>query len=128
MIKPKWLLTEFVLAAHEMVLATHGGPIGVRDEGLLESALSRPINKLAYEADSTLYDLAASYSYGIAMNHPFVDGNKRSALMCGLVFLEVNGITISAPEAETAVVFESLAAGKISEAELSRWFELHSEA
>lgn len=126
MIQPKWLLVEFVLAVHEMVLAKHGGPTGVRDEALLESALSRPVNKLSYETNFTIYDLAASYSYGIAMNHPFVDGNKRAALMCGLVFLEINGVTIDAPEAETVVAFESLAAGKLSEDDLAYWFELHS--
>lgn len=126
MTQPKWLLREFVLVVHEMVLAKHGGMVGVRDEGLLESALSRPVNKFAYESGVTLHELAASYSYGLAMNHPFVDGNKRTALMCGFVFLEINDRVVSAPEAETVVAFESLAAGELSEAELALWYEVHT--
>jgi death-on-curing protein len=108
-----------------MVLATHGGPAGIRDTKMLESALARPLNKFGYEPSTSIYDLAASYSYGIAMNHPFVDGNKRTALVCGLVFLEINGIKIQASEAEAVVAFESLAAGKLSEEELGHWFKDH---
>ena len=77
--QPKWLLQDFVIAAHNMVLSEHGGPAGIRDLKMLESALARPQNKNAYEPKSTAYDLAAAYSYGIAMDHPFVDGNKRIA-------------------------------------------------
>ena len=106
-----------------MVLAEHGGPAGIRDKKILESALARPLNKNAYEPQSTVFELAAAYSYGIAMDHPFVDGNKRTALMTGLVFLEINGQIFSASEAETASAFESLAAGKVTEKELSRWFQ-----
>jgi len=119
--KPKWLLQEFVIAAQSMVLAEHGGPPGIRDLNMLELALARPKNKQAYEPKCSVYDLAAAYSIGIAMDHPFVDGNKRTALMAGLVFMEINGCTFAAPEPETASIFESSAAGKITEEELSRW-------
>jgi len=123
--EPKWLLEEFVLSVHDMVLATHGGPAGISEPKMLESALARPVNKFGYEPATSLHDLVASYSYGIAMNHPFVDGNKRTALVCGLVFLEINGIEIKASEAETVVAFAALAAGKLSEDELGQWFKEH---
>ena len=111
-----------------MSLAQHGGPSGIRDEGFLGSALSRPRNKFAYESKVSLFDLAAAYSYGIAMDHPFVDGNKRTALVCGMVFLEINGIEVDAPEVEAAIAFESLAAGSLSEIDLAMWYKNHSEA
>ena len=120
---PKWLLADFVIAAHNIVLAEHGGPEGIRDPKMLDSALARPRNKNAYEPQSTVFDLAAAYSYGIAMDHPFVDGNKRTALMAGLVFLDINKESFSGSEAATAAVFESLAAGKFTEEELSRWYQ-----
>lgn len=109
-----------------MLLDEHGGSCGIRDQKLLESALARPLQKYNYEPDSSLYSLAASYSFGLAKNHPFVDGNKRVALTAGLVFLEINGIGSSAPEIEAAAIFEKLAAGKIKERELAQWFELHA--
>ena len=126
--KPKWLLQDFVVAAHSMVLAEHGGPAGIRDLKMLKSALARPQNKYAYEPKSSIFDLAAAYSFGIAMDHPFVDGNKRTALMAGLVFLEINGCIFTAPEPETAAIFEALAAGKITEEDLSPWFQEQNEA
>lgn len=121
--KPKWLLQELVEAVHKMVLAEHGGPVGIRDLTMLESALARPRNLNGYEPESSAFDLAAAYSFGIAMDHPFVDGNKRTTLVTGLVFLEINGFNLTAPEAETASVFEALAAGKMTEKELSQWFQ-----
>ena len=121
--KPRWLLVEFVVAVNKTTLAEHGGSEGIREMEMLESAMARPINKLAYESKSTIFDLAAAYSFGIAMNHPFVDGNKRTALIAGLVFLKTNGINFKADEAETTLVFEDLAAGKLSEVELSRWYK-----
>jgi len=84
--EPKWLQTELAIAVHSMLLAEHGGSDGIRDMKLLDSALSRPRQKYAYEKDCSLYDLAASLSYGLAKNHPFVDGNKRIALTLALVF------------------------------------------
>jgi death-on-curing protein len=126
--EPVWVLSEVVLATHSMLLAEHGGSQGIRDEKLLESALSRPINKFNYESNSTLSNLAASYSVGLGKNHPFVDGNKRIALTVALIFLEINGFVLQSPEAETACVFDRLASGKIKEQELSIWFDKYIEA
>lgn len=126
MSEPLWLLSEVIIAVHSMLLDEHGGSSGIRDQKLPESALARPLQKYNYEPDSSLYSLAASYSYGLAKNHPFVDGNKRVALTAGLVFLEINGIGSSAPEIEAAAIFEKFAAGKIREKELAQWFELHA--
>lgn len=128
MSEPKWLLDDFVIAVHNMLLAEHGGPSGVRDKKMLESALARPLNKYNYEPDTSVCELAAAYSYGIAMNHPFVDGNKRTALMAGIVFLEINDVYLTSSEAESVVTFEALAAGKLTETELGRWFRDHSSS
>ncbi len=128
MSEPKWLLADFVIAAHSMLLAEHGGPSGVRDRDMLESALARPLNKYSYDSNTSVYDLAAAYSYGIAMNHPFVDGNKRTALMSGIVFLGINGVQPNFSEAESVVAFEALAAGNLTEEELGLWFSNHSSA
>ena len=112
---------------HEIVLAEHGGSAGIRDVGLMESALARPVNKFHDQPESALFDLAAAYSFGLAMNHPFVDANKRTALLAGLVFLRLNGVDFNAPEAEAVVTFEALAAGDVSEGELGNWFKIHSK-
>jgi death-on-curing protein len=124
--EPKWLSPALAIAVHQMLLAEHGGGQGLRDKDLLESALVRAKQKLSYDTTCSIFDLAAAVSYGLAKNHPFVDGNKRLALTLGLVFLEINGSVLEAPEADAAVTFELLAAGKIDEAELSSWFQLHS--
>lgn len=123
MIEPRWVLEDVTLAVHQMLLAEHGGSPGIRDKSLLNSALARPKQRLTYEPDSTLFELAASYSFGIAKNHPFIDGNKRVALAVGAVFLELNGFELDAPEPEAVIMFEQLAAGNIAEAELADWFE-----
>ncbi|WMP17220.1 type II toxin-antitoxin system death-on-curing family toxin [Thiothrix lacustris] len=123
MTEPRWVLEEVTLAVHQMLLAEHGGSPGIRDKSLLDSALARPRQRLTYEPDSTLFELAASYSFGIAKNHPFIDGNKRVALAVGAVFLELNGFELDAPEPEAVIMFEQLAAGNIAEAELADWFE-----
>ena len=125
---PKWLLIAAVLAMHKMLIAEHGGAAEVRDRGLLESALARPENLFAYERPKpSLARLAASYAFGIAKNHPFVDGNKRVALTASAVFLEINGQTLTATEAEAVVVFSGVAAGTIEEDELAAWFEEHAK-
>lgn len=124
--QPKWLMSQAVSHIHGLLLTDHGGPTGVRDESLLQSALSRPINKFAYEADCSLYDLAAAYAFGIAKNHPFIDGNKRTAFVCAALFLEINGFTVNALEADTVIIMESLAAGTIDEAQLADWFRSNS--
>lgn len=123
MTEPRWVLEDVALAVHQMLLAEHGGSPGIRDKSLLDSALARPRQRLTYKPDSTLFELAASYSFGIAKNHPFIDGNKRVALAVGAVFLELNGFELDAPEPEAVIMFEQLAAGNIAEAELADWFK-----
>jgi death-on-curing protein len=113
-----------VLDFHAEQLALFGGPDGVRDLGLLESALGRPQNKFAY-GETDLAALAAAYGFGIARNHPFVDGNKRTALACVIVFLNLNKLDLDAPpEAATAVIL-ALAAGEVGEDLLARWIADH---
>jgi len=102
-----------------------GGLEGERDEGMLESALARALNRFAY-GETGIFRLAASYSYGLARNHPFVDGNKRIAFMAAYVFLRLNGFALSADQAEAATVFLDLAAGSLDEPELAAWLELRS--
>jgi death-on-curing protein len=120
MSEPEWLSKQIVLAIHDEQLALHGGAGGIRDEGLLESALSRPLNKWAYE-NAELAELAAAYGFGIARNHPFVDGNKRTSLLAIYTFLGLNEIDFVVPEAKAAAMIMSLAAGEVSEESLARW-------
>ncbi|HGG61185.1 MAG TPA: type II toxin-antitoxin system death-on-curing family toxin [Gammaproteobacteria bacterium] len=124
--QPIWLLPEAVLAMHGMLLAAHGGLPGLRDPGLLESALARPRNLWHYQPESSLFALAASYAFALVHDHPFLDGNKRIALTASAVFLEINGLSLDAPEAETALLFEQLAAGEITEEALARWMKHHA--
>lgn len=119
-----WVTLEVALAAHKEQLAEHGGGEGMRDRGLLESAMARPPNLAAYGAPDAA-DLAAAYAYGIARNHPFVDGNKRTAAVVSETFLVVNGYTLGASDAEMAVAFLALAAGELTEEELADWFRSH---
>ena len=126
MTEPKWLKDHVVSHVNSQLLAEHGGPEGTRTESLLRSALDRPQNKFAYETDCTLHDLAAAYTFGIARNHPFVDGNKRTAFVCGALFLELNGFLVNASEADAVVIMESVAAGKVDELQLAEWFRLNS--
>lgn len=124
--EPNWILAEIVFSVHQILLSEHGGGTGIRDKALLESALSRPKQRFEYEPNSTIYQLAASYSFGLAKNHPFIDGNKRIALAIGAIFLEINGFTLNASEAEAVIIFEQLASGNISETKLSNWFKSNS--
>jgi len=118
--EPEWLELGIVIDFHAEQLALFGGLDGIRDLGLLESALARPQNKFAY-GETNLAALAASYGFGIARNHPFIDGNKRTALASMIVFLNLNGFALVAPqEAATAIVL-ALAAGEIGEDVLARW-------
>jgi death-on-curing protein len=120
--EPRWLDTTIIIDVHAEQLALFGGPEGVRDVGLLESALARPINKFAY-GESDLAALAAAYAFGIARNHPFVDGNKRAAFASIIVFLGLNGIDFDvAPEAATAMIL-SLASGEVGEEGLANWIK-----
>ena len=109
-----------VLAIYDEQLAVHGGSSGLRDVALLESALGRPQNKWAYEK-AELPELAAAYGYGIARNHPFVDGNKRTALLVMYTFLGINKVDFVVPESDAAAMILSLAAGDVSEQNLARW-------
>ncbi|KAF3982619.1 MAG: type II toxin-antitoxin system death-on-curing family toxin [Methylococcales symbiont of Hymedesmia sp. n. MRB-2018] len=120
--EPTWVLRDVVAAVQQMLLSEHGGLLGIRDEALLDSALSRPQNLFAYRESVSIFDLAASYSYGLALNHPFIDGNKRVALTVSAIFLEINGYSLNATEAETVITFEHLASGKLTEKQLSTWF------
>jgi death-on-curing protein len=118
--EPVWLSVDLVMAIHDEQLARFGGPPGLRDQGLLESALARPINKHAYGTED-LSALAASYGFGLARNHAFIDGNKRTALLAIVVFLGLNGIDFVAPETEAVLVITGVAAGEIDEDGLTRW-------
>ena len=123
----KWITREIALAAHARSLLDHGGAEGVRDNGMLESALARPQNLAAY-GEPTLFELAAALEYGLVKNHPFVDGNKRTAFLCVYAFLGINGIELDADEAEAAAITLDLAAGVASEAEFALWLEANSRA
>lgn len=115
-----WLRLDVVEALHDRQLAEHGGPSGIRDGGALESALARPRNLAAYgEPDAAA--LAASYAFGIARNHPFVDGNKRTAWLAARLFLEVNGVALEFDKVEATQTMLALAAGELGEDELARW-------
>jgi death on curing protein len=118
--EPVWLDVSIVLDVHAEQLALFGGPDGVRDHGLLESALGRPLNKFAY-GETDLAALAAAYAFGIARNHPFVDGNKRAAFAAMIVFLGLNEIDFIAPPAHATAIILALAAGEINEENLARW-------
>jgi death-on-curing protein len=120
---PIWIRQDVVLAMHEELLMLHGGPAGVRDLGLLESALARPKNLFAYSEQSpSLAQMAAGYAKGIVANHPFVDGNKRAAFAVSVTFLRLNGLQLTAPKEERVLKFWALAAGEISEDQLADWF------
>jgi death on curing protein len=116
-----WVATEVAMAAHAEQLAEHGGGEGVRDVRLLDSAMARPRNLASYGAPDVA-DLAAAYAYGIARNHPFVDGNKRTAVVVSETFLALNGHELTATNAEVVVAFLALAAGELTEDELADWF------
>ncbi|HXJ59438.1 MAG TPA: type II toxin-antitoxin system death-on-curing family toxin [Verrucomicrobiae bacterium] len=122
---PKWLRTDVVLAMHDRLLAEHGGSAGIRDAGLLESALARPQNLLAYGKPS-LFDLAAAYACGMIKNHPFVDGNKRTGFMAAFVFLGINKIHLAAAESDVVVQTLAVAAGELDEASYGNWLEENS--
>lgn len=120
MSEPFWLTRQIIIAIHDEQLAIHGGASGLRDEGMLESALDRPKNKWSHE-NAELAELAAAYAFAIARNHPFIDGNKRSSLLALYTFLGVNGIDFDVPEAEAAAIILALAADEVSEDGLTRW-------
>ncbi|MEN8180140.1 MAG: type II toxin-antitoxin system death-on-curing family toxin [Pseudomonadota bacterium] len=121
--EPVWVLPDVVIAVHQMLLAEHGGLPGMRDNAPLDSALNRPQQHLSYNNECSIFDLAASYSYGLSSNHPFVDGNKRVALTIAATFLELNGYSLNASEPEALLIFKQLASGDLTEENLSTWFK-----
>jgi death-on-curing protein len=121
-----WIEESVVWAVHEAQLAEHGGSAGVRDPGLLASALGRPLNLAAYDVEADAAALAATYGFGIARNHPFIDGNKRTAFVCAELFLALNGYQLQAEDANCVSTMLALAAGEISEAEFAAWLRTHS--
>jgi death-on-curing protein len=124
--EPVWVSKGAVLSVHEEQLDEHGGTDGIRDESLLDSALAKPRNVFAYAERPTIFALAASYAFGIARNHAFIDGNKRTALAISMLFLDRNGWEIDSPLLAVYVTFLQLAEGKLSEDELTEWFAKHA--
>lgn len=124
--EPEWVLRDTVLLLHEQSLAQHGGSPGIRDEGLLDSALGKPQNLFNY-GTPVIFDLAASYAFGLVKNHPFLDGNKRTGFVVGVLFLELNGYRFSATEADAAVRTLALAAGDMSESAFAVWLKTNSQ-
>jgi death-on-curing protein len=124
--QPEWILRDTVLALHEELLAEFGGSSGIRDEGLLASALARPENLLAYGKPS-LFDLAASYAFGLVKNHAFIDGNKRIGFVTAALFLELNRYRLQASEADATIRTLALAAGAMTEADYAVWLEANSK-
>ena len=120
-VEPVWLDATIALAVHDRQLAEHGGRQGVRDPALLESALARPVNRWGY-GDDDRCALAAAYAFGIARNHPFVDGNKRTAWVFARLFLALNGLALRFAPEDAVRAMLALAAGELDEEELARWF------
>lgn len=123
-VEPIWLEAKVALAMHDRQLAEHGGAAGIRDAGILESALSRPINRWAYGEDDPCI-LAAAFAFGVARNHPFADGNKRTAWVLARTFLRLNGVSIAYEPEDAINIVLALAAGELSEDELADWFRQH---
>lgn len=123
--EPIWLELTVVLAIHDEQLAEHGGQSGVRDYAALDSALSRPKHRFAYGSTS-LAELAASLAFGISRNHPFIDGNKRTSLVVAELFLRLNAVELGATDADCVATLLALAAGELSEGQLTAWLERHS--
>jgi death-on-curing protein len=121
----EWVAKSVVLAIHEEQVAEHGGTQGVRDLGLLESALGRPQNLAGYE-EPDVAALAAAYAFGIAKNHPFLDGNKRTSYVVTQVFLRLNGLDVTAEEATRLQIWVDLAAGSLTEDELAEWLRANT--
>jgi death on curing protein len=122
--EPIWMETVDAVIAHDLELSTHGGSEGIRDAGLLESAMARARNIWTYsESTPSLARLAAAYAAGISSNHPFIDGNKRTALVMSFAFLDVNGLEVTASQEEAYLTILALADGTLSEEQLALWFE-----
>lgn len=120
-----WLRREALTAIHAEQLAEHGGSAGVRDQGLLDSALARPEN-LAADGEPDIFDLAAAYAFGIVKNHPFIDGNKRAGFMAGATFLALNGVDLVASEMEAVMKVLALASSELSDEGFAAWLRTNS--
>ena len=120
----RWVDRAVLEAVHDRQLAEHGGGEGLRDEGGLESAIARAVNRALYENPTTA-ELAAAYAFGIARNHPFVDGNKRTAWVAARLFLALNGIGLNFDKADATLMVQRLAAGELGEDEVTAWFAGH---
>lgn len=125
--QPIWLTELMVLAIHEDLISQYGGLSGVRDSGLLSGSLARPRHRFSYRPEVSLLELAAAYGFALCKNHPFVDGNKRTAFMVMYVFLGLNGYGFTAPEPEVVLVMEELASGEIDENILQAWLAKYAE-
>ena len=125
--EPVWIEERDTLAIHDRLLAAHGGALGLRDEGLLQSALARPRQHYAYADSVDVVEMAALYTAGIVRNHPFVDGNKRAGFVVGILFLELNGFSFIASEEDTTQAVLSLAAGTLDEAAYTAWLRENSK-
>jgi len=123
--EPIWVDRLVIDAVHLDTIRTHGGIVGIRDENALESALARPRNRWVYGRRTDLAILAATYGFGLARNHPYRDGHKRIALLAMIVFLGLNGLELDAPEPDVVATLLKLAAGELSEEELSKWLRAH---
>jgi death-on-curing protein len=123
--EPRWITPVHLLAIHSDQIRAHGGSPGLRDRGLLESALERPRNRFRYETTADLSSLAAAYGFGIAKDHPFVDGNKRVAFQAMYLFLGLNGLRIDASEGQVVATMLSLASGELGEPGLAAWLREH---
>jgi death-on-curing protein len=121
----RWVNQQALIFLHSESLAEHGGVDGIRDEGLLESALYRPLNLYNYEQETDIAKLAAAYGFGIIRNHPFVDGNKRAGFLAVGLFLALNGYILEVSQLEATQTMLALAAGEISEQEFSQWLNLY---
>jgi death-on-curing protein len=126
--EPRWLAKADIVELHDYVLARTGGSPGLRDEGLLESALARPSNRWSYEGVEDIRELAATYGVGLAKNHPFIDGNKRAAFLCVGLFLELNGWRLTATDDDAVATFYAVASSGVDEDALAAWINGNSAA
>lgn len=126
--EPVWIEQAAIIALHDRSLALHGGPSGIRDEGLLESALQRPMNRFFYEGETSLAALAATYAVGVASNHPFVDGNNRAAYQTLILLLALNESPLQADRVEAIETMLAVAAGRLDIEALAKWIRANSNA
>jgi death-on-curing protein len=126
--EPLWIEERDVFAIHDRLLVIHGGPPGLRDRGLLQSALARPRQHFTYASSTGIVGLAAIYAVGIIRNHPFVDGNKRTGFVVGVLFLELNGFVFQATEEDATQAIFDLAAGRMNEQAFSSWLQANSRS